>query len=336
MNNKTTRRINNFVTSNALPQLEVAIWNNGNSYHNSLGVDAQPETDVFEIGSIGKTLTATLLAKLCRLGIVSLDDPVSKFRPDLPVATQITLLHLATHTSGLPSNPVKLSWIFQAKNSERVKQFKKSDFDKTLTELKKPLKSGKFNYSNLGMALLGNILADCLSCRYEDAVKEHILLPLNMLDTHISDNAYEAKRVALGHDYRGDPVEPFVWEYMEPAGLWRSTAKDMMIFLKAHLGGSGEDWEDLLAKTTQPVCDNPKLSHLGLAWIIEDSKKLGRYVWHNGGTFGQRSVAIVSKEKKMAAILLTNQLPRFWKMFLPRYSLEKLAEDILIMNLKGS
>lgn len=325
--------INEFIRRTSIPQLDIAMWNNGTSYKSSFGTEIISHVDVFEIGSIGKTFTATLLAILCESGVVSMDDAIHKFRPDLPFAKDITLKNLATHTSGLPRDPVKLSWLNPSKNIKKLRDFKKSDYDAFLYGLKKSIKPGRFSYSNLGMALLGNILSECVESTYEDAVKKYILLPLDMHDTHVSTDSYNTKRLAIGHDAKGNPVESFAWQGMEPAGVWRSTAKDMMLFLKAHLGYSGKEWEILLSKTTCQAFENPKLQYVGLAWMIQDSDQLGRTVWHNGGTLGQRSMALISKENNKAVILLTNKLPRFWQPFLPKYSLEKLAENVLISSL---
>ena len=333
MSNSVEFKINDFIRRTSIPQLDIAIWNNGASYKSSFGAEINPHVDVFEIGSIGKTFTATLLAILCKSDVVSLDDTVHKFRPDLPFAKNITLKNLVTHTSGLPRDPVKLSWLHPSKNIKKLRDFKKSDYDAFISGLNKPIKPGRFSYSNLGMALLGNILSECVESTYEDAVKKHILLPLGMNDTHVSSQSYETERLATGHNAKGKPVESFVWEGMEPAGVWRSTSKDMMLFLKAHLGYSGDDWESLLSKTTCHAFENPKLQYVGLAWMIQDSDQLGRTVWHNGGTLGQRSMALISKERNMAVILLTNKVPKFWQPFIPKYSLEKLAENVLVSSL---
>lgn len=330
MNNLIESKINEFVRRSSIPQLGISIWRDGDIYESYFGCAKSPDIDVFEIGSIGKTFTATLLAILHRSGVVNLNDSVSKFRQNPLFAKEITLKNLATHTSGLPGNPIKANWFSHSENVDKIRNFKKTDIDVYLTNIKKPLKPGRFSYSNLGMSLLGNILAECVESTYEDAVKKHILLPLGMNDTHVSISSYKKKRLATGHDSKCMPVEGFVWEGMEPAGVWCSTTKDMMLFLKAHLGFSGENWEYLLNNTTRHAFDEPKLKHVGLAWIIQNSDKLGRTVFHNGGTFGQRSVAIISKERNMAVIVLANKIPKLWQLFSPRYSLDKLAEDILV------
>jgi len=321
-------KIKDFVKRASIPKLEVLVWNDGKVFKSSYGVNEISSADVFEIGSVGKTFTSALLAVLVKSGFIKLEDKVSKYKPELPFASEITLKNLATH---LECNPIKFNWFSNKKNIEKITSFKKSDLDAYLSEIKNPLKLGKLRYSNIGMALLGNILSEKLGCTYEDAVKKHVLRPLKMFDTHISSNVYEKSRINISFDSQNRPVVPFLWEGMEPAGVWRSTTSDMMLFLKAHLGYFGEYWKDTLSDTTNEAFENPKLDNIGLAWFISQSKfdSIGRYSWHNGATFGQKSMAIVSKEKNKAAILLSNKAPKLWHMFLPSYSLEVLAEDIL-------
>lgn len=326
MNTQIEEKIAAFVTKSAIPQLDVAIWHNGAFYRSTCGCEAQPEVDVFEIGSVGKTFTATLLAVLAENDLVSLSDRVDKFRPDLPFAKEVTLLQLATHTSGLPGNPFKGVTLNPDK---ALRNFSYDDYCNFLNGLNKPLKSGKFNYSNIGMALLGNLLADHIGSTYEDAVKKYILEPLGMTDTHVSPTAYDEKRLAVGHGGNGKAVPHFQWNSMEPAGLWRSTTKDMMVFLKAHLGYSGKHWKNLLAKTTLPAFNDPKCDHIGLAWMLASNEALGDVAWHNGQTRGQKSVVVCAKDSDAAIVILSNKAPKLWHIFFGRYSIEQLSFEVL-------
>lgn len=326
MNSQIDGEVEAFVRRSAIPQLDVGIWHNDALYEASFGSGQQAEVDVFEIGSVGKTFTATLLAILAESNVVNLVDKVDKFRPDLDFAKDITLLQLATHTSGLPDNPFK-GVILNA--DKALRNFSHADYKGFLEGISKPLKTGRCKYSNLGMALLGNVLADHLGMSYENAVKKHILAPLGMTDTHVSSDAYDVNRVATGHSGNGKVVPHFHWSGMEPAGVWRSTTKDMMVFLKAHLGYSGEFWESLLNKTTLPAFDDPKREHQGLAWQLSYNKEFGEYAWHNGQSLGQKSVAVCAKASGSAIVILSNKTPKIWQHFFTSYSIEQLSFDIL-------
>ena len=214
--------------------------------------------------------------------------------------------------------------------------FTAEDYDTALSGIKTPLKTGKFSYSNLGMALLGDILADHLEMTYEDAVKKHLLQPLGMHDTHVADLAYEAQRLAIGHDGAGVPMPPFDWPRMEPAGLWRSTTSDMLIYLKAHLGHAGAAWRHTLNRCALPAFSDKKRAGVGLGWQISHSDERGLIPWHNGQTFGQKSIAMFAKDRDCAVIMLSNKVPRLWQYFTPSYYIERLALGVLKSKLGES
>lgn len=326
MNSEIDERIEAFVTKSAIPQLDIGIWHGGEIHEGSYGIDKLATVDVFEIGSVGKTFTATLLAALAEEKQVNLSDTLHSYRPDLAFAGDITLLQLATHTAGLPNNPFKGIVL----NADRAMyNWNPADYDEYLAGIRKPLKTGRFRYSNLGMSLLGNVLGEHVGMSYENAVKHYILEPLGMKDTHVSPAAYDTKRVAIGHSAKGKAVPHFHWSRMEPAGLWRSTIEDMMVYLKAHLGYSGELWENLLEKTTLPALDDPKKDYVGLAWLLSRNKVFGDFVWHNGQTLGQKSVAVCAKASGSAVVILSNKIPKIWQPLFPSYSIEKLSFDIL-------
>ncbi|WP_440053942.1 serine hydrolase domain-containing protein [Pseudoalteromonas sp. T1lg65] len=328
--------VNAFVNRTKPPQLDIAVWNNGAQYRASFGNDNDGQADVFEIGSVGKTLTTSLLLILAEQGVVNIDDRIGKFRPDLPILKDVTLKQLATHTSGLPANPISTIGFSENKVINNILDFSHSDLDAFLQSIKKPPKPGKFNYSNLGMALLGNLLADLLGVSYEQAVQTSILQPLKMTDTYVNSSAYKSQRLVKGHRASGCEVADFQWRGMEPAGVWRSTVDDMLLFLKAHLGCTGESWKERLSEATAPTFAEPKFADLGLAWALGYDDELGQFAWHNGGTFGQHSMVMICKEKNMAIVLLTNKAPKLWHGFFSNYRLESLAKQVMLEVLQSS
>jgi CubicO group peptidase (beta-lactamase class C family) len=139
---------------------------------------------IYEIGSITKVFTGTLLADMHERGHVKIDSPLAELLPGgvtAPVADEkpITLAHLATHTSGLPRLP---------SNMDPTHHNPYADFtvEKMYAflgghELRRP--PGKYEYSNYGMGLLGQVLAERAGKTYEQLVIERICEPLGMSDT---------------------------------------------------------------------------------------------------------------------------------------------------------
>jgi CubicO group peptidase (beta-lactamase class C family) len=144
---------------------------------------------VFEIGSITKVFTALLLTEMVKRGEVALDDPVSKYLPDhasMPArdGKQITLLDLATYTSGLPRNPDGIpNFGDNPYASYRVEQLYAFLSNHALR-----FDPGThYEYSNLGFGLLGHVLALQANASYEDLVVSRICAPLGLEDTRIFD-----------------------------------------------------------------------------------------------------------------------------------------------------
>jgi CubicO group peptidase (beta-lactamase class C family) len=196
---------------------------------------------VFEIGSITKTFTTLLLQDMVERGEVKLDDPVAKYLPEsvkVPArnAKQITLLNLATHTAGLPRDPSNLTPTrglpgnaFADYTVEKLYAFLSS-----FTLDREP--GSKFEYSNVGMALLGHILALKTGTNYEALVVERICRPLKMNSTRITLTPELQARFARGHDQLGKPAPNWEFQVYDGAGGLRSTANDLLKYVSANLG----------------------------------------------------------------------------------------------------
>jgi CubicO group peptidase (beta-lactamase class C family) len=206
------------------------------------GVPVNPNS-VFEIGSITKVFTGILLAEAMRRGEVKLDDPVNKYLPEraqIPVRGKkpLTLRHLTTHTAGIPRLP---------DNIDRDVFFSENPYSTyTVEQLyeylhRTPVTPGRQHaYSNLGVGLLGHILALAAGTDYETLVKERILKPLGMGDTCITLSEDQRARLAKPHD-GGKEVSNWDIPTLSGAGALRSTASDMLKFLEANVLATTDD-----------------------------------------------------------------------------------------------
>ena len=193
-----------------------------------------PDT-VFEIGSISKVFTGLLLARLVEQKVVSLNEPVQKLLGDSMQVPkygerEITLVDLATHTSGLPRMP----------NNFTPKDPKNPYADYTVEQMNEFLGRHKLvrepgqqsAYSNLGMGLLGHALALKAGKSYEALLRDEICKPLDMNDTVITLDASRQARFAQGHDADGNVESHWDIPTLAGAGAIRSTAADMLKFRK--------------------------------------------------------------------------------------------------------
>src|SRR5687767_12715314 len=144
---------------------------------------------LFEIGSITKVFTSLLLADMIQKGEVALTDPVAKYLPEtvrMPErgGKKITLEHLATHTSSLPRLPANM---FPRDPANPYADYTTGQLYEFLssTELMRDI-GEKYEYSNLGVGLLGHALARRAGMSYETLVRMRILEPLGMKSTTIS------------------------------------------------------------------------------------------------------------------------------------------------------
>ena len=264
---------------------------------------------VFEIGSMGKVFTALLLADMAHKGEVKLDDSIAKYLPATvkapkPNEKSITLIDLATHTSGLPRLPTNLSPRDPANPyaDYTVKQL--YDFLSSY-ELTRDIGSS-YEYSNLGAGLLGHILALRAATDYESLVKSRISVPLGMASTTISLPPALSARLAVGHDASLQRVANWDMPTLAGAGALRSTVNDMLKFLAANLGyGKSEVSEAMVAMLHVRRPTGDANSKVALGWQVLKTNK-GEIVWHNGGTGGYRSIMSMDLRMKTGVVVLSN------------------------------
>ena len=204
------------------------------------GTDQEVNGDtVFFIGSVSKTFTALLLLDMVERGQMKLDDPVAKYLPksvEMPIHgdKEITLLDLATHTAGLPINPDNMVGADTREQYETYTVEKMYAFLSSFTLNRDP--GTEFEYSNVGMALLGHAMARRAGTTFESLVVDRICQPLGMQSTCITLSPELRTRLAMGHDDAGKPSPPWKFQAYSPAGDVHSTANDLLKYAAANAG----------------------------------------------------------------------------------------------------
>jgi serine-type D-Ala-D-Ala carboxypeptidase/endopeptidase len=267
---------------------------------------------IFEIGSITKVFTATVLADMALEGLVSLDDPVQRYLPSgvvLPVRGRpITFVDLATHASGLPGLPKGMFRLALKERHNPYANFSVDDLHTGVTNARLRRAPGKrVKYSNFGFGLLAHVLALRAGQTYEELVTERILAPLRMTDTSIAVPEDKEGRFAQGHNRRGRPVSNWEIPTLAGAGALRSTVEDILNFLALQL----DDSESRLARAARMTHEpraRRRVVTVGLGWFIVpvERGKPFKAIWHDGGTGGFRSVAGFVKETRTAVVVLSN------------------------------
>jgi serine-type D-Ala-D-Ala carboxypeptidase/endopeptidase len=266
---------------------------------------------IFEIGSVTKAFTATLLAGMVEQGLVTLDDPVQEYLPtgvELPVRGRpITLADLATHTAGLPRLPhgFVLRSVRHRRNPYAWLSVDDLYAGLPSTRLRRQ-PGGRPRYSNLGYGLLGHVLALRAGRSYEQLVQERICGPLGLQDTRVSVPAAARERFAHGHDRRGRSVPHWDLPVLAGAGALRSTVADLLAFLRLQLGEGDPALARAAALTHAPRPRHRGVT-IGLGWtrlpLLGTEREL---LFHNGGTGGFRSFAGFVPATHTAVVVLSN------------------------------
>jgi serine-type D-Ala-D-Ala carboxypeptidase/endopeptidase len=270
------------------------------------GLALNDET-VFEIGSISKVLTALLLADMVARGEVAFEDPVAKYLPaSLRLHERgrpITLLDLATYTSGLPNIPDNLTpdWSnpFADYTTDKLYGFLSSYVPAYEPGL-------HYQYANLGFGLLGIALARRADKSYESLLIERVCAPLHLEHTRITLSGDMHQHLAQGHDFNRKPAKLWDMPTLPGMGAVRSTAKDMSAFLEACMGikqtALNADFTKLL-ETRRPT--GYAGTDAGLGWFIS-SDGTDEIVWKSGQTGGFYSCIAFSTRHKRGSLILAN------------------------------
>jgi len=270
------------------------------------GRDVNADT-IYEIGSISKVFTSLLLADMIERGEVTADTPVAKLLPDsvkVPQRNgkQITLLDLSMQVSGLPRMPTNFKPAdpenpFADYTAEKLYEFLSSyTLTRDIGE--------KYDYSNVGVGLLGFALARKAGMSYEDLLKKRILVPLGMTSTSIALSAEQKQRLAIGHDAGLTPVKNWDLDSLAGAGAIRSTVKDMLTFLEANLEFKKTPLEAAMRRL-RSLHRETGVPDLEIMMGWHRFTKFGtEIVWHNGGTAGYRSFAGFDPKAKRGVVIL--------------------------------
>jgi CubicO group peptidase (beta-lactamase class C family) len=263
---------------------------------------------LFEIGSITKTLTASLMEDMVQRGEVKLDDPVSMYLPasvQVPeyAGRKIRLVDLATHTSGLPGIPSNI----------RPKDFADPYSDYTVEMLDEFLASytltreigTEYEYSGVGLGLLGRALGYRLGMSWEEALEQRILAPLEMHSTRATLAEPLLGRLAKGHNESGEPVPNWQIPAMPAMGALKSSANDMAKFLIANVDAASRPFGRTFASLHPPRTVMDEETRVGLAWQTGHAANR-TMVWHGGGTGGYRSLIAFEPAKRTGVVVLCN------------------------------
>ncbi|HTO15552.1 MAG TPA: serine hydrolase [Edaphocola sp.] len=288
-------------------QLSIAIIKNGETnYYGILKSNdsikvIQNENKVFEIGSITKVFTATVLAALVEEKKLKLKNNINSFYSfSFKNNIKITFESLANHTSGLPRLPNNF------KISDTANPYKDYDEKKLNHYLKKELKLEhkaleQYTYSNLGAGLLGYTLGLSQKTSFQKLLQSMVFDKYGMHHSFTSAHGLKEELV-MGLNENGKHTSNWDFQSLFGAGGILSTTSDLAKFAIAQFDPNNI----ALTLTTTPTFSIDDKMDIGLGWHILKSDNDVQEVWHNGGTAGYSSSMIINKNEKSAVIILSN------------------------------
>lgn len=286
--------------------------------HRGTGVEATADS-LFQIGSITKLWTSTLVMQLLDEGKVDLDEPVRTYLPDFRIgdeaaAAQITTRMLLNHTAGFEGD------IFTdtGPGDDCVEKYLG-----VLGEVPQLFPPGeRFSYNNAGYCVLGRLVEVLREKHYDACLRDHLFEPLGL--THAATNPYEAImfRVAQGHielepgaGYQPAPVWALARSNAPAGAMLAMRPRDLLAFAEMHLNdGKAADGTQVLAPGTAArmharEVDLPYLGVMGDSWGLGFERfdaAEGEIIGHDGSTIGQNAFMRMVPEAGVAVALLTN------------------------------
>jgi len=314
-----TARLKELASRTRVHGATLGIWSGGQEMLAAHGVlnaaTRVPVTtdSLFQVGSITKIWTATMIMQLIDEGLLALDTAVSRALPGVrlgagDVGDRVTVRHLLTHTSGIDGD------IFTdtGRGDECVQRY----VDELAGAPSVFTPGAAYSYSNSGYVLLGRIIEVLDGQSWDESLRERLTRPLSVTRTVTLPEEAILHRAAAGHNRCGTPVH--VWglpRSVGPAGLITATASDLLTFARLHLdGGVTADGKRLLSEASvaamqSPCAAIPEFSApgaaIGLGWRLSrwDDRTI---IGHDGDTIGQSAYLRIDPEAGVAACLLTN------------------------------
>ncbi len=279
---------------------------------NKSGKETVTSKTLFEIGSITKTFTGLLYTIFVQKGFISPNDFIDKYLPrnvTLPEKSKnkIKLWYLVTHSSGFP----KLPSDFFTKVDFNIKNpyinYDSTDLYYYLSTFIVGKAGKKTSYSNLGIGLLGQILASINHTSYEKLITDFICKPLILENTFLTirDSA-DYKKLAKGYNL-GKEVINWDFDVFEGAGAIKSNLDDMLTYLSENINPQSSDSMNTAIRKSQVRL--LKYSHsndIATCWFIKKYKHKRRILWHDGGTGGFRSFIGFDLQTKSGIVILSN------------------------------
>jgi CubicO group peptidase (beta-lactamase class C family) len=261
----------------------------------------------YEIGSITKTFTATVLAHAILEKRIKLQDDIRNYLqdsfPNLQFRTYpIEVVHLSNHTSRLPGVPADFFQQTPYDSLNPYVHYSEQMFWNALHRVTIDTMPGtKQYYSNFGVSILGHLLEQVYQQNYETLVSQLILAPLKMKSTKFQMNEKDLHKMAQGYTNKGIATPPWDVGPFIPSGAIKSTVNDMLKYLRYNIEEKSET-----VKLTHQLTWGTSENGTALGWFISKTPGGLKLYQHDGGTGGFVSKIVVIPERNLGFVIFAN------------------------------
>ena len=279
--------------------------------------------DRWHMGSITKSMTATLLAVLEDDGLLFPDDALTALLPDVEMAdgwSACTLDHLLTHTAGVAANfPDEFQEVWPETPEELVAERRRFIADVLADEPEAPC-GERFLYSNVGYTIAGHIAETVAGEPYEALIQNRVFLPLELISAGFgAPRGEHADREPVGHAVLllGSvrvrvPIDPFETRadnspLIAPAGTVHMTIGDLARYGATHLEGEYGTDPVLLPQPSWQRLHAPFLDDYARGWVRQEPEWAGgSLIWHNGSNTYWYALLMLLPASNMTLAFVTN------------------------------
>lgn len=316
---KIDNYVETFLAEQKIPGAAIAIVHGNHIiYSNAWGVTGESEKNItletpFTIGSISKSLTGLAIMKLMEDTTIQLDDSVQKYIPwftlkDKQAASQITIKHLLTQTSGI-STYTGLS--ISDREFNDLGAIKKNV--ENLSNVRLTATPGeKHQYSNANFLILGALIEEVTNQTYAEYMEHHVFLPLGMKHAAANHDAAYKKGYDAGYQsWFGIPRKSAVTydNGGAPYGYITASATDMVQYIKFL---SQQENRNFLSENSMNLYVSPHVQtggnrYYGLGVRITNPDSTDKMIWHSGSTPDSHAEVFFIPETGFGGVILTNK-----------------------------
>lgn len=259
---------------------------------------------VFEIGSLSKVFTSTLLVNLVHHNKLMLNKPIQAYL-DFPLndSLQVSFLELANHTSGLPRIPSGFIRESLWHMDNPYKDYNEKKLRDYMSNRMEPdhEPGSTFQYSNIGAGILGYVLTRIEGPSYEEMLQRKVFQPLKMRHS-TTQRAFVNGKLVAGLSKRGKTASNWDLGAIPGAGAILSTSEDLAKFGQANFDRDNE----ILKLQREKTFSISKKMDIALGWFILKRDSTTKWYWHNGGTGAYRSSMVLDVGNRKGVIVLSN------------------------------